>query len=325
MGTIVKLTPSQVKFSAVKNKTILESALESNVVLEYSCKNGSCGMCESLLLAGEVSDEQERIYKAGERILTCQCKPGSDEIVIEAEYYPELAELTKKIVPCKVSSTSIAADEYMVIKFRLPPTVSFAFLPGQYINLHYQGVVRSYSIANAAVSEGIELHIRQVANGVMSSLLFNELAVNTLMRLEGPLGTFFIRDDDRPIIFLAGGTGFAPVKAMVEKLIEQNSKREIHIYWGMNSGSAFYSNLPIEWATKHENIHYVPVVSGEDSQWSGRRGFVHKAVMEDFDNLSAFAVYACGSPIMIEAARADFVKNGLPGKHFFSDAFTVSK
>ncbi|CEE94207.1 Protein rfbI [Xenorhabdus nematophila str. Anatoliense] len=325
MTTIVKLSPSQITFRAIKNKTVLESALESGVVLEYSCRNGSCRMCESLLLAGEVSDEQEHVYQTGEHILTCQCKPSSDEIVIEAEYYPELAELTKKIVPCKVSSTNMAADEYIVIKFKLPPTASFAFLPGQYINLHYQGVVRSYSIANANVQDGIELHIRRVNNGAMSSLLFNNLAINTLMRLEGPMGTFFVRDDVRPIIFLAGGTGFAPVKSMVEKLIRQDSKRDIHIYWGMNNGSDFYSDLPIEWAGKHENIHYVPVVSGEDFQWSGRKGFVHKAVMEDFNNLSTFAVYACGSPIMIEAAKADFVKNGLSEKQFFSDAFTVSK
>ncbi|MDE9550839.1 FAD-binding oxidoreductase [Xenorhabdus bovienii] len=325
MTTTVKLSPSQAKFSAIKNKTILESALESRVVLEYSCKNGSCGMCESLLLAGEVSDEQGHVYQAGDRFLTCQCKPSSDGIIIEAEYYPELIELTKKIVPCKVSSTNTVADEYMIIKFRLPPAASFAFLPGQYINLHYQGIVRSYSIANANIQDGIELHIRRVDNGTMSALLFNDLAINTLMRLEGPMGTFFVRNDVRPIIFLAGGTGFAPVKSMVEKLIQQDSKRDIHIYWGMNNGADFYSDLPIEWEDKHENIHYVPVVSGEDFQWPGRKGFVHEVVMEDFHNLSTFAVYACGSPVMIEAAKADFVKSGLSGKHFFSDAFTISK
>ncbi|WP_340621454.1 FAD-binding oxidoreductase [Xenorhabdus siamensis] len=325
MTTTVKLSPSQITFRAIKSKTVLESALESGVVLEYSCKNGSCGMCESVLIAGEVSDKQENVYKTGDRFLTCQCKPTSDEVTIEAEYYPELAEITQKIVPCKVSSTNIIADEYIIIKFRLPPTASFAFLPGQYINLHYQGIVRSYSIANANIQDGIELHIRRVNNGAMSGLLFNNLAINTLLRLEGPMGTFFVRDDVRPIIFLAGGTGFAPVKSMVEKLIQQDSKRDIHIYWGMNNSSDFYSNLPIEWADKHENIRYVPVISGEDSQWSGRKGFVHKAVIEDFHSLSTFAVYACGSPMMIEAARADFVKKELSGKHFFSDAFTVSK
>ncbi|OKP01934.1 FAD-binding oxidoreductase [Xenorhabdus eapokensis] len=325
MTTTVKLSPSEITFSTIKNKTILEAALESGIVLEHSCKNGSCGMCESFLLAGEVSDEQDHVYQAGERFLTCQCKPSSDEIVIEAEYYPELTKLTKKIVPCKVSSINMVADEYIVIKFRLPPTASFAFLPGQYINLHYQGVIRSYSIANTNVQDGIELHIRRVNNGAMSSLLFNGLAINALMRLEGPMGTFFVRDDVRPIIFLAGGTGFAPIKSMVEKLIQQDSKRDIHIYWGMNNGSDFYSNLPVKWANEYENIHYVPVVSSENPQWSGRKGFVHKAVIEDFHCLSAFAVYACGSPMMIEAAKTDFVKKGLSGKHFFSDAFTVSK
>jgi CDP-4-dehydro-6-deoxyglucose reductase len=325
MTTIIKLSPSQITFNAIKNKTILESALESGVVLEHSCKNGSCGMCESILLTGEVSDQQENTYKTGECFLTCQCKPCSDTVTIEAEYYPELAEQTKKIVPCKVSSVNVVANEYITIKFRLPPTVSFTFLPGQYINLHYQGVVRSYSIANANIQDGIELHIRRVSNGTMSNLLFNDLAINTLMRLEGPIGTFFVREDERPIIFLAGGTGFAPVKSMVEKLIQQNSKRDIHIYWGANSESGFYSDLPREWADKYKNIHYKPVVSGENSQWNGRKGFVHKAVIEDFNNLSTFVVYACGSPTMIEAAKADFIKNELFEKYFFSDAFTVSK
>ncbi|QTL39791.1 2Fe-2S iron-sulfur cluster binding domain-containing protein [Xenorhabdus budapestensis] len=325
MTTIVKLSPSQITFRAIKSKTILESALESDVVLEYSCKSGSCGMCESVLITGEVSDKQENIYKAGQRFLACQCKPTSDELTIEAEYYPELAEIMQKIVPCKVSSTDITADEYIIIKFRLPPSASFAFLPGQYINLHYQGIVRSYSIANSNAQDGIELHIRRVNRGAMSGLLFNNLSTNTLMRLEGPLGTFFVREDIRPIIFLAGGTGFAPVKSMVEKLIQQDSKRDIHIYWGMHNGSGFYSDLPMEWANKYENIHYVPVVSGEDSLWSGRKGFVHNAVVEDYHNLSTFAVYACGSPTMIAAAKADFIKKGLSGKHFFSDAFTESK
>lgn len=160
----------------------------------------------------------------------------------------------------------------MTLKLRTPPTAKIGFLPGQYINLHYKGVTRSYSIANSDESNGIELHVRNVPNGQMSSLIFGELQENTLMRIEGPCGTFFIRESDRPIIFLAGGTGFAPVKSMVEHLIQGKCRREIYIYWGMQDSKDFYSALPQQWSEQYDNVHYIPVVSGDDAEWGGRKG-----------------------------------------------------
>lgn len=324
MDIIVKIQSSNIKFNAVENVTILDSALKAGIILEHSCKNGSCGLCSSQLISGEVTSQEGETFTSGQSFLTCQCKPSSNEIIIEAEYYPELAGIIRKVTPCKVSSID-KREQFAIFKFRLPPTAAFQYQPGQYINLSYQGVTRSYSIANADSNDGIELHIRRVPDGVMSELLFSDVTVNSLLRMDGPIGTFFVRPDTNPIIFLAGGTGFAPVKAMVESLIAQESHRDISIYWGMNSSKDFYSDLPMEWASKFKNIKYIPVVSGDDHDWAGRHGLVHKAVIEDIKDMSHVSVYACGSPLMIAAAKEDFISVGLLEKQFFSDAFTVSK
>lgn len=324
MKQIIKVLPSAVCFESIENATVLDAALTAGVTLEHSCRNGSCGLCASKIIQGEVLDHNSQVLGRGQTFLTCQCRSHSDELIIESEYYPELSKVSRKIVPCKVSSVEVDAD-FLVIKFRLPPTANFVFLPGQYINLTYQGISRSYSIANADCKDGIELHIRRVPDGVMSSLLFSEIKLDTLMRIDGPIGTFFVRESNDPIIFLAGGTGFAPVKSMVEALISSHSSRKVCIYWGMNSGKDFYSQLPNEWAEKFDNITFIPVVSGIDAEWDGRTGLVHHAVLQDFQEMTDYCVYACGSPHMIAAAKEDFVKVGLSEKKFFSDAFTVSK
>ncbi|MGL5672114.1 MAG: FAD-binding oxidoreductase [Plesiomonas shigelloides] len=324
MGIIIKVHPSGVQFDGEENKTLLDSALNSGVVLDHSCKNGSCGLCASKLVLGAVINPEGKMFTSGQTFLTCQCKPSSNEITIEADYYPELTGIIRKVIPCKVLSIEKNAN-FAILKFRLPPTTEFKYQPGQYVNLSYQGVTRSYSIANADSNDGIELHIRRVSDGVMSELLFNDISVNSLMRMDGPIGTFFVRPDTKPIIFLAGGTGFAPVKAMVESLIAEKSSRDILIYWGMTSSQDFYSDTPLEWASNFRNIKYIPVVSGDEKYWNGRKGLVHKAVIQDIQDLSNSCVYACGSPQMIAAAKQDFINAGLLEKQFFSDVFTASK
>jgi CDP-4-dehydro-6-deoxyglucose reductase len=325
MNSTVKLYSSDIEFKVVEDNTILDAALENKIILEYSCKNGSCGLCESQVVEGCVLDKQGKQLGAGEKFLTCQCTAGSEQLTITGEYYPELADQVRKMVPCKVSSVEKFGD-FLTLKCRLPPTVNFNYLPGQYINLSYQGVTRSYSIASANSKYGIELHIRRVKDGAMSRLLFEtDLKSGALMRIDGPVGTFFVRKDTRPIIFMAGGTGFAPIQAMVEELIEQGDERPINIYWGMNDSQSFYSDQPNQWAIQHSHIKFVAVVSGEDINWSGRTGFVHQVVLQDLTDLSQYCVYACGSPVMITAAKIDFIEHGLMSKQFFSDAFTVSK
>lgn len=324
MSYIIKIFPSSVEFTGKDDETILDSALSNDVHLEHSCKNGDCGVCESKIISGKVINAVGDVFSNGDRILTCNCRPNSD-LQLQAHYFPELAGQVKKIIPCKVTSAIMGSEDVLKLVLRLPPTAKTKYLPGQYINLQYKGVIRSYSVANANEDDGIELHIRNVPNGQMSSLLFDDLKENTLMRLEGPCGTFFIRHSERPIIFLAGGTGFAPVKAMVEHLLQNKSKREIYIYWGMPTAKDFYSNLPAEWSTLFDNVYFIPVVSSNDEIWLGRKGLVHHAVMEDFSSLESFDIYACGSPLMINASKKDFIAKNLSVDNFYSDAFTASK
>ena len=324
MASLIKVVPSNVEFDGIGGISVLESALNAGVTLKHSCKNGSCGLCESKVIDGKLMDGSGRIYQVGDYFLTCQCEAVTASVVIEAEYYPELSRQTRKIVPCKVSFIS-KVNDFLILRLRTPSSVNFGYLPGQFVNLNYQGVSRSYSIANVNGKDGIELHIRRVVGGEMSNLLFSELKMDTLMRLDGPIGAFFLRDDTRPIIFLAGGTGFAPIKAMVEGLLQSGSARQLSIYWGMKNSHDFYSSLPQQWAEQFEQVSFVPVVSGDDANWTGRSGHVHQAVLQDIKCLSDYCVYACGSPDMVNAAKKDFVNRGLPEQQFYSDVFTVSK
>ena len=326
----VTLKPSSKQFVVADDCTVLDGAAQAKVNLPHSCRNGSCGTCKSRLLNGQIdhpgsldgitADELSAGY-----ILTCVAKPKSD-LEIESTYYPELDGIEPILLPCKIEAIDFPDSDIAILYLRLPPNSNIRYLPGQYINLSWKGVSRSYSIANAEKqNHRLELHVRRVDGGVFSQFVFEEIKPGTLLRLEGPHGTFFVRDNDAPIIFLAGGTGFAPVKAMIEQLLEQKKHRLIHIYWGVSTIAALYTTLPELWQKTHDNITFVPVLSGSEKEWHGRRGLVHQAVMEDFSDLSPFEIYACGSLDMITAARSDFSNRGLIEKNFFSDAFTPFK
>jgi len=328
MGYNVKIQPADLEFRVSAGETVLESAIKSNVYLEHSCMDGSCGTCKAKLIQGSVSQLAETAVLSEDDvkegfILTC-CSQALSNIELVVNYYPELTAIKRIIQPCKVDELSFPASDIAILKLRIPPTAKFKFLAGQYIQLIIKGEHRSYSIANISETyEGIELHIRKVIRGLFSDYIFNELKVNQLLRLEGPMGTFFVRKGNAPVIFLAGGTGFAPVKSMVEQLIKENTNRKIFIYWGSTTESGFYSDEAKIWQNQHENIKYIPVLSGTDS-YRGRKGVVHRAVLEDLNDLIEYEVYACGSPIMIEAARKDFILNGLKPGNFYSDAFVSS-
>lgn len=327
MSLNVKLQPSGVVFDTDESTTILDSALENNINIEYSCKDGTCGSCKAKLISGEIEQDENSVLTMEDisngYILTCCSKPKTN-IEINVNYYPELSHIKKKTYPCKLDSIEIIGSDIAILSLRLPPTAKIEYLAGQFIDLIIKGLRRSYSIASAP-GGNIELHIRKVSNGVFSQIIFNELKLQQLLRIEGPQGTFFVRDNGRPLIFLAGGTGFAPVKAMVEELINKNDQRPIHIYWGMPDSRLFYSDLARKWSVEYPNIQYVPVVSGEDSSWHGRTGFVHQAVINDFPDLNNVSIYACGSLAMISAAHQEFIEYGLAEDQFFSDAFVPSK
>jgi CDP-4-dehydro-6-deoxyglucose reductase len=317
----IEIQPSGVHYKS--NENILNDALSQSVPLEHSCKTGECGACSAEILSGVIENEKGEQVKSG-TILTCQSKAISD-VVLKANYYPELVHIKQQTLPCKVASFDLVTDDIIIIKLRFPPTAKFDYLPGQYVDLSYKGIKRSYSIANAhSNSKELELHVRKVPQGKMSELLFGRLKVNELMRMEGPKGTFFIRNSNKALILLAGGTGIAPIKAIVEELIAKRSEQIIHIYWGMNEQKSFYLPALEKLAEQYSNIFFIPVLSGTEL-WDGRMGFVHQAIIDDFDSLATYDVYACGSPLMINAAKQDFISKELPEESFFSDAFTPAK
>lgn len=324
----IEIQPSGVTFPADESVTILDAALNNNINISYSCKNGSCGACKTKLVSGEVNYLKESCLSENEAaegfILTC-CTTAKSDITLNTDYHPELSGIKPKTFVSKVNELVIDSDSNVaIVKLRLPPNANLNYLSGQYIDLILNGQRRSYSIANAP-TDFVELHIRKVEQGFFSQIIFNELKLQQLIRFEGPYGTFFVRNDKRPLIFLAGGTGFAPVKSMVEQLLKNDDKRPVHIYWGMPTGKHFYSNEPTIWAKQYPHIHFIPVVSENDPLWTGHTGLVHKAVLQEINDLSEFSVYACGSPAMISAAHQDFLPQGMKEEYFYSDAFIPSK
>jgi CDP-4-dehydro-6-deoxyglucose reductase len=317
----ITIQPANVTYKSEHN--LLDDALSSFLPLEHSCKNGECGVCRAELISGQVQNENGEIVTEGS-ILTCQSKALSD-VVVRAHYYPELADIKVQTLPCKVVNFDYVTDDVLALKLKYPPTSSFNYIPGQYIDLSFKGVKRSYSIASApSESKDIELHIRKVPNGKMSDLLFGCVTENQLMRMEGPKGTFFVRDNDKPLIFIATGTGIAPVKAMIEQLNSSGDKRAIHIYWGMQYQNEIYCKELIEYSQKYSHIHFTSVLSREKNLQS-KHGYVQNIVLEDFQSLNECEVYACGSINMIEQAKKLFIENGLPSEAFHSDVFTPAK
>ncbi|MCL1073903.1 FAD-binding oxidoreductase [Shewanella dokdonensis] len=321
MAFKVQLQPSGVIYSS-ENK-LLEDALTQNIVLEHSCKTGTCGVCRAEIIEGIVENEVGELVTTG-HILTC-CSKAKSDISLIANYYPELAEIKSQTVPCKVSRVENITDDILVIHFRFPPAIKFNYLAGQYIDLSYQGIRRSYSIANSKNNlNEIELHIRKVQDGKMSNLLFSSLKENQLMRMEGPKGTFFVRNNNKTLVFISTGTGIAPVKAMVEDLVQSGDTREIFIYWGMKYRSELYEKRLEKLSNEYKHIHYLPVLSREDD-WQWHKGHVQSAVLKDFTTLDNLDIYACGSIEMINEAKELFIENGLSSNAFYSDAFTPAK
>lgn len=330
----VTLAPSGRQFICDEDETILSAALNAGICLPYGCKNGACGSCKGKIIEGQIthgnhqqkalSDEEE----AQGGTLFCCAKPQGD-IVIEAREIINSDEYPVKKMPSRVLKLEKLSHDVMEMALQLPATEALAYRAGQFIEfLLKDGKRRSYSIANAPhLNQPLTLHIRHMPGGVFTDQLFSTIKERDIMRFEGPHGSFFLREDsEKPIILLASGTGFAPIKALVEHLTHTQSTRLITLYWGCRRPEDLYMNALCEdWAHSLPHLTYVPVISDAlpEDQWTGRTGFVHQAVMEDFPDLSGHQVYACGAPIVIESAQRDFVKLcQLPEDEFYADAFT---
>jgi CDP-4-dehydro-6-deoxyglucose reductase len=327
MTNRVRLIPSGIEFEVKDGQTILAGALAANINLEYSCSNGQCGECKVVLASGEVLSDKcnTEITLHGGEILSCASYPQND-LVVQAKYFKELDGIKRKILPAKVDSFQYILDDVLLLTLRLPPAAVLDFLPGQYIDLMWSGSKRSYSIASHnLIDNKLELHIKKVDQGLFSEVLFNELKVNQMFRLNGPLGTFFIREGTAPIIFICTGSGFAPVKSMIEGLLAGNSTRDIYIYWGARNREDLYSELPYRWARDFENIHFTPVLSRENQLLNGESsGYCQDVIVEQHKELTGLEVYACGSTVMIHAAKTKLIDQGLKIENFHSDAFLPS-
>jgi CDP-4-dehydro-6-deoxyglucose reductase len=322
------IQPSNHTFPIGKDETILEAALEHGYNLPYSCRNGACGVCKGKVLHGTVDYGKAQPFmlseeeKADGMALFCCAKPLSD-LTIESHEVTTSQEITVKTLPCRVEKMVRLTDDVMVLYLKIPATERLQFLAGQYIDiLQKEGKPRSFSLANAPHDDGLlELHVRNISGGTFTNHVFTEMKERDILRITGPLGTFFLHEDSpKPIIFVASGTGFAPVKAIIEHALHIGFKREMHFYWGVRMQSDFYMmNKVKEWEA--QGIKFTAVVS--DEPWEGRSGFVHQAVLDDFKDLSGYVVYACGAPVVVEAAHREFTtQRNLPNEAFYSDAFT---
>ena len=331
----VTLQPSGHTFEVEPGEAILAAALRQGFVLPYGCRNGACGSCKGRILEGRVDygTYQEKALpekeKADGKALFCQARPLSD-LVLEARTIGAVKDIPIKTLPCRVQKMERLADDVIVLYLKLPANERLQFLAGQYLEfLLRDGTRRSFSMANPPHDdELIQLHVRHVPGGSFTDHVFGKMKERDILRFEGPHGTFFLREDsDKPIVFVASGTGFAPIKSVIEHALAEGVKRPMTLYWGGRRPKDLYLNdLPLKWVAEHPGFRYVPVISDAlpEDAWTGRTGFVHRAVMEDFPDLSGYQVYACGVPVMVDAARSDFVAQcGLPEDEFYADSFTT--
>ncbi len=330
----VSVSPSGRQFSCDAGETILAAAIRAGVGLPYGCKNGACGSCKGKLLSGDVAlgPHQERALSTADQTtghtLFCCAVPQSD-IAIEAREVLGVGDFPIKKVPVRVAKLDRVTDDVMIMSLQLPATDRMQYKAGQYVEFMLKdGKRRSYSMANAPHADDLlTLHIRHMPGGLFTDHVFGPMKERDILRFEGPMGTFFLREDsDKPIILLASGTGFAPIKAIVEHWAHLKSERPITLYWGGRRPRDLYMHELCEtWAATLPNFRYIPVISDglPEDDWVGRTGFVHQAVMADFPDLSTHQVYACGAPVMVEAAQRDFVADcKLPEDEFFADSFT---
>ncbi len=348
----VHIQPSGREFTTDAEQTVLDAALAAGITLSHGCRDGTCGTCKALVLAGRVEQGPHAPAalspeEAARGFALLCCARARDDLVVEARVPTALDGIVARRMPARIERIERPAPDVAIVSIKLPAGEQLLYRAGQYVDfLLAGGERRSYSIAVMPGAEGpLEFHVRHLPGGLFTDALFGRanppVAERSILRIEGPLGTFHLReDDDAPIVLLAGGTGFAPLKAIAESIFAAGLNRErragrrartVVLYWGARTrGDLYRDELPRRWASDQPNFQYVPVLSeperdaaGAADPWQGRTGWVHHAVMQDLPDLSARQVYACGAPAMIAAARRDFIAQcGLREDNFHADAFT---
>ena len=331
----VAVHPDERILTVRAGETLLDAGLREGLPMPFECRNGGCGVCKADLLRGEVrlQPHQETVLSAAERAagktLLCCAEPLSD---VEIGYVPQAGAraLPVRRHVGRVTRLEPLAADVMRLCLRLEGGATMRFHAGQYINIVLaDGAKRSFSFATAPhAADEIELHVRRIPGGRFTTEVFTRMKVGDTLRFEGPLGAFTLREDSgKPIIFVAGSTGFAPVKSMLEHAFHTGLKRRMVLYWGVRKRDDLYLQaLAEQWAREHDNFTFVPVLSEPqpEDQWPGRTGLVHEAILADFPDLSAHQVYACGSAQMVAAAHPAFVEHGIASDDCFSDAFHLA-
>ena len=337
MNFTVTVQPSGRQFEVARDEVMLPAAIRQGIGLPYGCKDGACGSCKCRKLSGTVrhGEHQAKALSADEEaaglVLTCCAQPLSD-VVLESRQVTDESAYPVKKMPVRVATLEKKSHDVMQVRLQLPAADTFRYHAGQYIEFILRdGARRAYSMANAphtqAEAPGVELHIRHMAGGKFTDHVFGAMKEKEILRVEGPFGSFFLREDsDKPIVLLASGTGFAPIKALIEHLQFKGINRPTVLYWGgRRPGDLYLDDWVQARVAELPWLRYVPVISNAlpEDGWTGRTGFVHQAVLDDFADLSGHQVYACGAPIVVESARDAYsAQRGLPPEEFFADAFT---
>ena len=328
----VTIQPSGHAFSVRQSESVLDAALRQGIILPYGCRNGACGSCLGTVLSGTLHYPGDpptalaAVPDAEGKALFCQAHAASD-LVIRVREVEAVQDIEVRTMPCRVSRLEHLAPDVIRIYLKVPAAQRLQFLAGQYINILLKGhTPRAFSIANAPhADEYIELHIRYVEGGYFTDQVFHMLREKALLRFQGPLGTFFLREDtDRPAILVGGGTGFAPLKAMLEHAFEIGLRQPLHLFWGARARRDLYlDELPRHWAEVNGNFRYTPVLSepGPDDAWTGETGLVTDAVVKQYPALAPYDIYASGPPVMVQGGHRLFLEHGLDDSRFFSDAF----
>ena len=338
MSFNVSVQPSGRTFVVNADESLLAAAIRQGIGLPYGCKDGACGSCKCKKLEGTVTHTTHQIKALSPEeadqgfILSC-CAVAHSDVVIESRQVTDESAYPIKKMPVRVASMTRLSSDVMALRLQLPASETFKYHAGQYVEfLLAGGDRRAYSMANAphtqAQTPGLELHIRHMPGGKFTDHVFGTMKEKEILRIEGPYGSFFLREEsDKPIVLLASGTGFAPIKALIEHMQSKNITRPAVLYWGARRPADLYMN---DWVqaklAEMPNLRYVPVVSDAlpEDQWTGRTGFVHKAVLQDLPDLSGHQVYACGAPVVVESARDEYGPlAGLPEEEFFADSFTT--
>tara|TARA_B100000768_G_scaffold178997_1_gene195792 strand:- start:702 stop:1715 length:1014 start_codon:yes stop_codon:yes gene_type:complete len=332
MSYHVKILPSGKTFLVKPSQTILEAAISAGINIPYGCQNGSCGACKAKVINGNIAiDNYQRTVLSDtekENGFTLCCKAlALEDLVVETRESEVNLEDAPKISPVRVESLEKLNDSVMKMLLKLPGNEVLKFKAGQYIEFLIEGGARrAFSIASNPNDSLIELHLRLIEGGKFTHYVFEEMQEKSIHKIEAPIGQFYLRESTKPIIFVAGGTGFAPIKSIIEDIIRNKIKRPIYLYRGAREFNDLYMhNLCLDWVNSMDDFTYIPVSEKQSKECDDLRiGLVHKIVLEDFKDLENTQVYCCGSPGLVEVAFDDFVKKGLAEEEFFADAFTFA-